>query len=44
MRTRPVLGIDANAKLNRALWMLAESMRELKGGGSDRGIGSALSA
>jgi hypothetical protein len=31
MRTRPVQGIDANLKLNRALWMLAESMRQLKG-------------
>lgn len=30
MRTRPVQGIDANLKLNRALWMLAESMRQLK--------------
>lgn len=31
MRTRPVQGIDANLKLNRALWMLAKSMRQLKG-------------
>lgn len=31
MRTRPVQGIDAKLKLNRALWMLAESMRQLKG-------------
>jgi hypothetical protein len=30
-RTRPVQGIDANVKLNRALWMLAEEMRKLKG-------------
>ena len=31
MRTRPVLGIEQNVKLNRALWMLAEEMRRLKG-------------
>lgn len=31
MRTRPVQGIDQNVKLNRALWMLAEEMRRLKG-------------
>ena len=30
MSTRPVTGIDQNVKLNRALWMLAESMRQLK--------------
>lgn len=30
MRTRPVQGIDQNIKLNRALWMLAEGMRDLK--------------
>jgi len=29
--TRPVEGLDANLKLNRALWMLAEEMRRLKG-------------
>ena len=31
MRTRPVLGIEQNVKLNRALWMLAEEMRRLTG-------------
>lgn len=31
MHTRPVHGIDANLRLYRALWMLAESMRQLKG-------------
>ena len=31
MRTRPVQGIDANLKLNRALWLLAEAMRQIKG-------------
>ena len=31
MHTRPVQGIDQNVKLNRALWMLAEEMRQLKG-------------
>ena len=31
MRTRPVLGIEQNVKLNRALWMLAEEMRRLMG-------------
>ena len=31
MRTRAVQGIDQNVKLNRALWMLAEEMRRLKG-------------
>ena len=30
MRTRPVQGIDQNLRLNRALWMLAEEMRQLK--------------
>ncbi|MEO9332752.1 MULTISPECIES: DUF932 domain-containing protein, partial [Gammaproteobacteria] len=29
-RTRPVQGIDQNVRLNRALWLLAEGMRELK--------------
>lgn len=29
--TRPVNGIDQNVKLNRALWVLAEEMRRLKG-------------
>ena len=29
--TRPVEGLDTNVKLNRALWMLAEEMRRLKG-------------
>ncbi|WP_372437160.1 DUF932 domain-containing protein [Pseudomonas chlororaphis subsp. aureofaciens] len=29
-RTRSVNGIDQNIRLNRALWMLAEGMRELK--------------
>jgi hypothetical protein len=29
-RTRPILGIDQNVKINRALWMLAEGMRQLK--------------
>lgn len=31
MTTRPVKGIDQNIKLNRALWVLAEEMRKLKG-------------
>ena len=31
MRTREVQGIDQNTKLNRALWVLAEEMRKLKG-------------
>ena len=31
-KTRPVLGIDQNIKLNRALWLLADGMRQLKGG------------
>jgi|SRR5579862_1109486 len=30
-RTRPVQGIDQNVRLNRALWLLAEGMRQLKG-------------
>lgn len=30
-QTRPVEGIDQNIKLNRALWVLAEEMRKLKG-------------
>jgi hypothetical protein len=29
--TRPVNGIDQSVKLNRALWILAEEMRRLKG-------------
>ncbi|MBS0230371.1 MAG: DUF945 domain-containing protein [Proteobacteria bacterium] len=29
--TRPVNGIDQNVKLNRALWVLADEMRRLKG-------------
>ena len=29
-RTRPVQGIDQNLRLNRALWLLAEGMRQLK--------------
>src|SRR3546814_20077482 len=29
-RTRAVQGIDQNLKLNRALWMLAEGMQQLK--------------
>ncbi len=29
-RTRPVQGIDQNVRLNRALWMLADGMRQLK--------------
>ena len=29
-RTRPVQGIDQNVRLNRALWTLAEGMRQLK--------------
>lgn len=31
-KTRPVLGIDQNIKLNRALWLLADGMRQLKVG------------
>jgi len=30
MTTRPVTGIDSDIKLNRALWVLAEKMRQLK--------------
>ena len=30
MSTRPVTGIDQNVKLNRALWMLADAMRQIK--------------
>ncbi|MGJ7530705.1 DUF932 domain-containing protein [Variovorax sp. GB1P17] len=29
-RTRPVQGIDTNLRLNRALWLLADGMRQLK--------------
>lgn len=29
-RTRPVHGIDQNVKLNRALWLLADGLRQLK--------------
>lgn len=29
-RTREVQGIDQNLRLNRALWMLAEGLRQLK--------------
>ncbi|HMM50204.1 MAG: DUF945 domain-containing protein [Lautropia sp.] len=29
-RTRPVQGIDQNVRLNRALWLLADGMRQLK--------------
>ncbi|WP_313024519.1 DUF932 domain-containing protein [Pseudomonas lopnurensis] len=29
-RTRPIQGIDQNVRLNRALWMLADGMRQLK--------------
>jgi hypothetical protein len=29
-RTRPVQGIDQDVKLNRALWLLADGMRQLK--------------
>jgi len=31
MQTRPVVGIDQNVKLNRALWVLAQEMRKLRG-------------
>jgi len=31
MQTRPVASIDRSVSLNRALWMLAEEMRKLKG-------------
>lgn len=30
-QTRPIQGIDQNVKMNRALWMLAEGMKQLKG-------------
>lgn len=30
--TRPIQAIDQNVKINRALWILAEAMRELKAG------------
>ncbi|VWD64077.1 F plasmid gene 32-like protein [Burkholderia lata] len=30
MSTRPITGIDQNVKLNRALWMLADAMRQSK--------------
>lgn len=29
-KTRPVQGIDQNIRLNRALWLLADGMRQLK--------------
>ena len=29
-RTRPVQGIDQNVRLNRALWLLAEGLRQMK--------------
>ncbi len=29
-QTRPIQGIDQNVKINRALWMLAEGMQQLK--------------
>ena len=29
-RTRPIQGIDQNVKVNRALWLLAEGMKQLK--------------
>ncbi|MGF6378593.1 hypothetical protein OKW31_001506 [Paraburkholderia atlantica] len=31
MSTRPITGIDQDVKLNRALWMLADAMRQMKG-------------
>ena len=31
MHTREVASIDRNVGLNRALWVLAEEMRKLKG-------------
>lgn len=31
MRTREVASIDRGVSLNRALWVLAEEMRKLKG-------------
>jgi len=30
MSTRPIPGTDQNVKLNRALWMLAPAMRQMK--------------
>ncbi|MGC2971841.1 DUF932 domain-containing protein [Paraburkholderia aspalathi] len=30
MSTRPITSIDQNVKLNRALWMLADAMRQMK--------------
>jgi hypothetical protein len=30
MSTRPITGIDENVRLNRALWMLADVMRQMK--------------
>jgi hypothetical protein len=30
MSTRPITGIDQNVKRNRALWMLADAMRQMK--------------
>ncbi|RQR30706.1 DUF932 domain-containing protein [Burkholderia sp. Bp9142] len=30
MSTRPITGIDQDVKLNRALWMLADAMRQMK--------------
>lgn len=29
-RTRPVTGIDGDIKLNRALWEMAEKMKDIK--------------
>jgi hypothetical protein len=29
-RTRPVQGIDPDLRLNRALWLLADGLRQLK--------------
>ncbi|MEE1707246.1 DUF932 domain-containing protein, partial [Pseudomonas aeruginosa] len=29
-RTRPVQGIDQDLRLNRALWLLADGLRQLK--------------
>jgi hypothetical protein len=31
LTTRPVTGVQQDVKLNRALWQLAEGMRQLKG-------------
>jgi hypothetical protein len=30
MSTRPITGIDQNVKLNLALWVLADAMRQMK--------------